>query len=275
MITAFHLVDNTASGARALLNLFCHNRIRVEHLYCDSVALKCVTYERRRGKVNWTSVDRFIHGGRSRLLCREEIALPAERGYHRFSSDELRLRLCENAALYLIANLDAPSVRVALIDDSGDLAGLCTYLVDATDCVAVVTQKPQLYLEEADRILTEKGAVISISKSVNSLKNADLIIAPARIDRDLRCADDAVILSSVEPTVAQNAPVIYDYYFDLPEKYRELKPDFLDELYFASAMYTLAGAHELGSSIFRRCSDGRTIHTRQSLLDCLKKRVFS
>lgn len=275
MITAFHLADNTASGIGAFLNLFHHNRIRVEHLYCDSVALKSVTYERRRGQVNWTSVERFIHGERSRLLCREGIDLPSERGYMRFSSDELRVRLCENAAFYLLSELDLPFVKVALIDDSGEYAGLCTYLVDMTDCVTAVTRKTQLYLEEADRILTEKGAVLSISKSVSYLKHADLILAPARLERDLHCAEDALILSSAEPTVAQNAPVIFDYHFDLPEKYRELCPDFLDEMYFASAMYTLAGAHELGSSVFRRCTDGKTIHTRKSLLDLLKKRVFS
>ena len=272
MITAFQLADKTATGPRALLNLFHHNRIRVENMYCDAVVLNCITYERWRGRVNWTSVDRFVRSNRGEILCREGTELPAARGYRRFTSDELSRRLCENAALYLIANVDFPHVGVALIDDTGDHAGLCAYLADTTDRLAVVTREPRLYLDEADRILAEKGAVINVCKSVNSLKNADLVIAPARIERDLHCAADAVILSASEPVVTQNAPVIYDYHFDLPGKYRELKPDFLDEQYFASAMYSLAGAHELGSSVFRRCTDGRTIHTRQSLLDLLKRR---
>ncbi|MBQ7218276.1 MAG: hypothetical protein IJS27_02125 [Ruminococcus sp.] len=272
MITAFHIMDNTRTGVGALLSLFRRNRIRVEHRYCDAVAVTSIVYELHRGKVTWASVDRFAGDQRAALLCREGISLPSDRGYRRFVSDELRIRLCENAALYLLNNCTYP-VRVALIDDSGDHAGLCRYLAESTDRVTVVTGKTRLYLDEADRLLQEKGAVISVTKGISALKNADLIIAPARLEGDLHCADNAVILSAAEPTVAQNAPVIHDYSFDLPRKFSELKPDYLDDMYFASALYTLAGAHELGSSVFRRCTDGRTIHTRKSLTEQLKKRL--
>lgn len=273
MITAFHLSDRTSKGARAVLNLLRRNRIRVEHLYCDSVALKSITYEQFRKGINWTSVDRFITGHRNRILCPEDTYLPSERGYRRFTSDELILRLCENAALYLLRNIDADNIRVVLIDDSGEHAGLCAYLSDETDRLTVVTKTPRLYLSEADRLLRETGAVLTVSKSLTPMKTADLIIAPAPLTRDLHCAGDAVILSAFAPTVAQNAPVIHDYTFDLPPKYASLKPDYLDELYFACAVYILAGAHELGSAVFRRCSDGVTIHTRQSLVEQLRRRV--
>ena len=273
MITAFYPADYTATGPKAIFNLFRRNRIRIEHLYCDAVALKSITYERYRGHINWTSVDRFISGHRSRILCREGTQLPAERGYRRFESNELNLRLCENAALYLLRNSKADHVSAALIDDTGESAGLCAYLAQETDRVTVVTKKPRLYLSEADRLLEEKGAVITVSKTDSPLKTADLIIAPAPLMRDLHCAADAVILSTSVPTVAQNAPVISGYSIELPEKYSAVKPDYLDDMYFASAMYALAGAHELGSSIFRRCTDGVTIHTRQSLIELLKKRL--
>ena len=273
MITAFSLVDKTASGPGALLNLLRRNRIRVEHLYCDSVALKSVTYERFRGQINWTSVDRFIDGDRVRLLCREGVDLPAERGYRRFASDELNRRLCENAALYLVRHIAADHVNVALIDDTGESAGFCSYLLDETDRLTVVTKKPRLYLRESDRLIEEKGAILTVSRTDSPLKTADLIIAPAPLMRDLRCAADAVILSAAAPTVAQNAPVISEYTIDLPEKLSAIKPAYLDEMYFAGAMYVLAGAHELGSSVFRRCTDGVVIHTRQSLLERLKRRV--
>lgn len=273
MITAFHTADKTAQGPKAVLNFFRHNRIRVEHLYCDSAALKSVTYERYRGRVNWTSVDRFIHSHRRQILCPEGTELPAERGYRRFVSDALDLRLCENAALCLLNAVEAPHIQVVLLDDNGDHIGLCSYLADSTDRVSVVTDKPRLYLNEADRLMEEKGAVIHVTKSPAPLKTADLIIAPAPLTRDLYCAEDAVILSASAPTVAQNAPVIRGYSFDLPEKYRAIKPEYLDDMYFASALYALAGAHELGSSVFRRCTDDRTVHTRGSLAQVLKKRL--
>lgn len=275
MITAFHIADKTVRGPGAVFRCLKRNRIRVEHLYCDAAAVKSITYERCRGRVNWTTVDRFIPSKRALLLCREGTELPAERGYRRFVSDELCQRLCENAAMYLMNHIKEPNVRVALIDDSGDHTALCSYLADDTDSLCVITRKPRLYLDEAERLLEEKGAALRVSKSLSPLKTADLIIAPAQLDRDLNCAEDAVILSAAAPAVTQNAPVICEYSIDLPEKHRAVKPDYLDDLYFASAMYALAGAHELGSSIFRRCTDGTVIHTRASLLQCLKKRLHA
>ena len=68
---------------------------------------------------------------------------------------------------------------------------------------------------------------------------------------------------------------MYEYFFDLPSKFREICPDFLDEMYFASALYAMAGARELGGEVFTRCGDGVTIHTRASLVEALKNRVIS
>ena len=67
----------------------------------------------------------------------------------------------------------------------------------------------------------------------------------------------------------QNAPVVYEYFFELPKKYQDIKPPYLDDMYFASALYALAGARELGSELFTRCGDGSILHTRMSLTDTL------
>ena len=270
MMTAFYLSDNTASGVRAVRNWFRRNRIRVEHRYCDTVALKSVTYEWYRGAVNRTSIKRFL-GSSCEILCGDGNGLPE--GYKRFSSDELSRRLCENAALYLLNSIGTPHIRIVLTDDTGDHIGLCRYLADHTDSLSVITEKTKLFLDEADRLIEEKGAVIRISRGDAPLKNADLIIAPAPLKRTLPCDANAVILSSAAPLAAQNAPVIRDYAIELPEKYRALCPSYLESGYFASALYTLAGAHELGSSSFRRCTDGYSVHTRMSLTELLRRRL--
>lgn len=272
MLTALNIEDYTRRGLWGILSLIRHNRIRVEHLYCDNAAVKSIVYEHRRGRISWSSIDRFVRSNRGRLLCAPAITLPAESGYRRYRDRELSRRMCENAALYLLGELQGARARVALIDDSGESAPLCAYLVAETDSLSVITRCPRLYLDEADRILDERGAVIRVSTSAD-LSEVDLIIAPGALREDIRCADDAIILSGEQPLVRQNAPVIYDYIFDLPDKYRSIRPPYLDEMYFASALYTLGGVHELGSSVFRRCYDGRVLHTRLSLLEHLKARL--
>ena len=273
MLTALNIEDYTKKGAGRVFNILRHNRIRVEHHYCDRAAVKSVTYEQRRGRVKWAAVDRFVKGERRRVLCPEELELPDS--YRRYASDELNRRLCENAGLWLLRQIGDRRPSVAVIDDAGEYTELCSYLVDSTDRVRVVTKNPRLYLDEADRILSEKGAAIRISAGADSLFDADLIIAPEAIDREIGCAGDAVILSSAPPKKPQNAPVIDRYTFDLPQKYRSVCPAYLDGMYFASAMYTLAGAHELGSSIFTRCGNDTILHTRASLIEALKNRLQS
>lgn len=273
MITALQIEDHTRRGIGGLLTLLRRNRIRVEHRYCDSVSVRSIVYERRRGKISWSSIDRFVSLQRDRLLCPEGLCLPDEGGYRRFEGRELSRRMCENAALYLLRRAQPAPVRTVLIDEEGERTELCRYLTQETDSLLVITRSPQLCLREADRILEECGAVVRVASPDADIADADLVIAPAALRQDIRCAGDAVILSGEPPRVRQNAPVIYDYTFDLPDKFRSVKPPYLDDMYFAEALYSLAGAHELGSSVFRRCYDGRVLHTRVSLLEQLRLRL--
>ena len=273
MITALNIEDHTKKGIKGAFSLFRRNRIRVEHTYCDTAAVKSVTYELRRGEVNWSALDRFIKGQRGRLLCPEGIELPSGSGYKRFESRELDRRLCENAAIFLLGEVKDMKVDVVLIDKSGELAPFCSYLVDHPGSLRVVTENSELYLEEADRILEERGAVIRICSAANDLFDADLIVAPDGSDIPVRCGENAVLLFGVEPTAPVGARAVYRYSFGLHEKLRKIKPDYLDDGYFASALYSLAGVHSLGSSVFNRCSDGEVLHTRKSLVEKLKTKT--
>ena len=121
MMTALKIEEHHKGFLRYLRR----NRIRVEHRYCDAATLKCVTYEHYHGKVNWTSIDRFVKAQRNRVLCAPEMEIASNSGYKRFASSELSRRMCENAALYLLRTVMNPYVKVVLVDEEGDSAGLC------------------------------------------------------------------------------------------------------------------------------------------------------
>lgn len=274
MLIALNIEEYTRPGIGRLFGLLRRNRVRAEHLCCDSAVVRSIVYEHRRGQTSWATIRRFVPDGRGAILCPEGLTLADESGLWRFDSRELSRRMCENAALYLLREAAPARVRTALIDDAGEYIGLCPYLANETDSLRAVTRRPSLYLEEADRILNERGAVVRVCAPDCDLSDVDLIIAPSPLMRTLRCARDAVILSGDPPRAAQNAPVIRGYTFDLPGKYRGIMPPYLDEMYFAAALYA-AGAHELGSEVFRRCRDGGVLHTRQSLLGRLRARLDS
>ena len=265
MLTALHIEEKKSGFLRVLRR----NRVKVEHYFCDSAAIKSVIYQHYRGKIGWGAIDRFVKAQRNRVLCSKALSLPAELGYKRYDSSELSRRMCENAALYLLRRIDGATA--ALVDSDGSCGGLCEELTDICGDLTVYTEDAEYYRRMEDRLLTEKGAALNIRKTPGCLSRADLIIAPARLETALPCSSNAVILSGERPAAAQPAPVIYDYYIELPAKLREIKPGYLDDMYFASALYSAAGVQELGSELFFRCGDGTTIHTRQSLSDMLAR----
>lgn len=271
MMTAFTIEEHQKGWVRFLRR----NRIRVEHRYCDSATLKCVTYEHYRGKVNWASVDRFVKAQRNRVLCAPDLELPEGSGYKRFRSHEFSRRMCENAALYLLRNNTQKGVKVVLLDDSGDSVGLCEYLADYCDPVVVMTAAVELYAAQSEVLLNEKGAALRVCRHPGALRDADLIIAPRQLIDTLPCKRQALILTGEKPKAPQNATAVYEYFFDLPSKFKELCPPYLDEMYFASALYAMAGVRELGAELFTRCGDGNILHTRGSLVEALKKSINS
>lgn len=263
MITAVDIKEKKGKGLLSLFP-FHSNKIRVEHLFCDKAALKCITYEKYRKAVNWSVIDRFVKAQRNHLLCREDLPLPKE-GYRRFESFELMERMAENAALYLLEQAADKNPAVVLVDRDASCVGLSKYLLDCSDRVTVLTDSTALYLDEAAYLMEEKGAVLRVSKSSSPLKEADIIIAPKQLKQTLKVKSGAVIFTSRKPEAVQPCTVIFQYFFDLPEKYERIRPPFLEKMYFAGAMYTLSNAYELGSELFRFCSDGETVHTRGSL----------
>lgn len=263
MITAVEVEEKRKRGILSLLP-FRTNKIRVEHLYCDRAAIKCVTYEKYRREVNWSVLDRFVKAQRNRVLCRKELALP-EKGYKRFESFELMGRMAENAALFALENAQRKDLSVVLVDHDGGSVGLSRYLLDHSDRVTVITDCTSLYLDEASLLLEEKGAVLRVTKSFAPIADADIIISRERIEEPIPAKADAVVFTSQKPLRALSCRVIYDYFFDLPEKYESMRPAFLEPMYFASALYTMAGVYELGAQLFRYCRDEKSVHTRSSV----------
>ncbi|MBQ3331462.1 MAG: hypothetical protein IJG87_09835 [Ruminococcus sp.] len=271
MLTALQIEEHQGG----VLRFFRRNRIRVEHRYCDAAALKSVTYEHYRGKIGWTAIDRFVKAQRNRVLCPPQLELPADCGYKRFVSHDLDRRMCENAALFLLKEAEHRGCMVILIDKQGDSVGICEYLTEYCDPLYVITEAAEIYAAQSDYLLNERGAALRICRTTDRLKDADLIIAPDRLTERLPCSCDALILTAEKPAVRQICTVIHDYEIELPQKYRELCPAFLDEMYFASALYATSQARELGSEVFTRCGDGVVLHTRKSLLNTFKNRVDS
>jgi len=219
------------------------NKISVEIKSADGLDIKHIKYMHRHGKIRYDKIKKLSGEETKRLLTKEDLILPESSGLRRFYCDELKSRLCLNMAIEVLKSVKSTSdkIRVAVYDPEGRIADGVGVLLRFTDNLTVVTRMTGIYGAEAQRIMDESGAVLSVSRRMKSMSDAKLIVAPAKLKTQLPVGKDAVILTVASPAISQRCAVYYKYYFALSEELIKLLPEGFDAEYLASALYTFCG----------------------------------
>lgn len=257
----------TVEKAEAKRLLPLKNKILVENKSAEGVDVKHIKYIHRRGKISWDKIRKTSGTEAERLLAKEALDIPEGIGLRRFYCLELKARLCLNMAVEVLKGLkkSAEKIKVAVYDPDGGIADGVGAMLKYTQSLTVVTRMTGLYNAEAQRLMEESGAVLSVSRRMKSLSDAKLILAPQRLDTVLPVEKQAVLLTTAPPAVSQRCGVYYKYYFNLSEELVKLMPQGFDAEYFASALYTLCGRHDFGSVVPQATKGEGTAHTLVSL----------
>ncbi|MBQ8860562.1 MAG: hypothetical protein IJ015_04405 [Ruminococcus sp.] len=266
MLTSLYIkTPENCSKVKKFFSKFLFDTMYVEVKRMEDIRLKTIEYISRSGSINFKKLDKEIGSQKNRLLCNRDVALPKDRGYKRFEGSEYKERLCTNLGLSLLSALSTLNLSVGLIDENARFLTLPEYLLRYTDAVVVVSNQYEAYKEQNENLLHEIGAPIRLSKSLSSLYDCDLIIAPDGINESANTKSDALILTTRKPKAKLTGTVIYDYHIELDEKYQSIMPKGLTQTYFASALYTLTREYILGSKLPSLCVSENKVHTVSSL----------
>lgn len=243
------------------------NKIYAETKASGAVEAKYIHCTYNRGKVPYDKIKKMSGPDSQRLLTKEDLVLPQSSGLRRFSSCELSQRLCLNMAIKILKELKAQSdkISVGVFDPEGAIADGAGAMLRYTKSLSVVSRLTDVYSAEAERIMFESGAVLSVSKRMKTLEKAKLVISPVKLKVQLPLSKDAVILTAERPAVLQRCAVYYRYYFALDEELKVLCPSGFDSEYVASALYTLLGRFDLGSLVPQATKGDSGSHTLVSL----------
>lgn len=232
------------------------NKIKTEVNQVRGVILRHITYINYTNNINWQEIDKYVGIQRNHLLCSEYLDLPKDMGYKRFYSNDFVQRLCTNMSLHILSKLDNPNeVKVCLYDINGESVDMLQNLLEICPEARVVTQNTELYAEQAKMILEETGVSPIINCTTECLEDCDFLIAPCTIAEKLPIKSRTVTLTSHSPLAEQDGALYFRYHFKMPNKFEELKPQELSDLYFASALYTKARQHQLGTIVPMLCSN--------------------
>ncbi len=251
--------------ALRVFSRFMINTMSEEILQCGDIKVRFVRYINRNAKVNFRKIDKAVGAQRNRLLCNEKLKLPSALSFKRFESDEYKVRLCTNVALALLASSKRVNYNIGLLDDYAHHTALLRYILRYTDSLVVVTKNTDVYSEVAKELLEDIGAPIRLSKTIRSLYNCDIIIAPDGINESVSVKAECLILTQKKPQINTKAKVVFDYHIRLPGSLSKICPECIDETYFASALYTLGHRFELGSLVPSLCVANDRVHTFSSL----------
>ncbi len=274
MLTALTVVTPTYSNRiRGFFAKLSGNKITVKIESARGVALRHIEYENRRGTVDWLRINNLLASARNEILCADNLYLPGEIGFRRFENGAFKIRLACNLGLNLVSRLGEKGLRVGYYDKEGSHTGFVADMLRYTDNLVVVTDYPDAYSEEAVFISEKTGASLRVSDNREALADCNLIISPDAVREILPVSGNAVTLTTSAPEVCIAGLVYYDYHFRMPNMFDRIKPSELSEEYFAGALYTLAGQHELGSIVPTSCSCFSSSQTCASLCDYLSKNI--
>lgn len=257
MLTALTVTQKTENNyLKKLLNHIKGNKIKLDIKQVRGVTLRHIEYINRTGKINWDEIDKLVGVERKHILCSEYLELPVNMGYKRFNSQEFNRRLCTNMALYVLSKLENPQkLNVCFYDINGENSDYLSHLLKYCPEAKVITNNRELYAQVAEVVLEETGISPIICDSLDCLDDCDFLIAPCVINERLPLKNHSITLTSHCPKIAQNGAIYFRFHFKMPNKFGTIKPLELSDLYFASALYTMAKQHQLGSIVPMICSN--------------------
>ena len=199
-----------------------------------------------RGALPWKEIENAAGALRSRMILPAETEIGAFSMLSRFEPAVLPKRLLFNSAVEAIEKMkiDPREVSVTLIDENGYLLDLAEKLVFLAAQIRIVTNCVAAYEQLGNLIFQRFGLSVVVSGTVdNNVLSSTFIISDSAVCVPLIFGG---VLFTNEQKRMMNAAVLCPKGVTLPPEFEKLSPNGVDRLSFASALFELCGAEELG-----------------------------
>ena len=276
MPTTLSIIDaDRVNIVKRIFRRILPNPPKVEKVYVEGITLKKITYKKRNDKIAWKKIANIVKEDSKYVLCSENVRVPITYGIQRFASNKLSRRLCENAAISVIENINVkPSdIAISLYDPRAAYSDLLDILLQYSAQIRVVSNNINFYEEESARLMEEYGVTVLITDNILSLDNSDIMIAPDKIRINLGLSKNTFVFTAEEPGVDLGCNIISKYRINTPIKYKSLIPDYIEDEYLLSYLYSELKIYELGSLVPVYCVLGRSIKTVDKIAEELENMV--
>ncbi len=140
-------------------------------------------------------------------------------------------------------------VSVVISDRFGEFSHCLDTIMSTARQVHIVTENPSAYSEENMQVFKNRGACASISDSPLGVKY-DIMFSPF--------SDSSRVLCDASILVGEEGFELVNDRLGVPYKYRKQKPEMVDEIDFAAALYEVCGIKELENCVPERIANKTT-----------------
>lgn len=245
---------------------FCPVEIKATKHKQFRVSVQQVDVTLRRGRLYGKQLYPYTIGCCKTVLCDETTDLNGTT-LRRFQDTDFACRMMRNYLEKTLKRLSdqVTGLRIGYYDPMAEHPDIAESLLAHTPMLRVVSDMPRFYESEAERLLCEHGAALTVSQSTEILSDCHLVVCSTAPVVALPLPDSTLVAAPSKPLVSFRNITVHDYCVEMPFKYARLKPDGMEDLYFLSALYTLGGCRELAELVPFAAKDGCALYTTERL----------
>lgn len=209
-----------------------------------------------RGEIDWPAVEQTAGRMRTKMLFPQGIEPPVsepaalglraqlEPGLRAFTARRLPLLLSLRMAQQVLRNCNRPAreLSVTFVDPRGQLCRQLEAFVQLAGSLRVCTPEPAQYHQMAQQLLSRYGVTLVVSHSPACFAQSDVVVAE---DLSLFTGRERGLIFTPDSTALPGCRVVRCHQPVLPPAYEALRPEGIDTMQFAAALFELCGVKEM------------------------------
>lgn len=199
----------------------------------------------RKGRLDWAEIRRIAGPEAGHMLLPMGLTPPEGMDFGRFRGQALRRELMASTGLHLLRAAAIPPrhVTAGLYDPQARMPQLAAALLPYAADVRVVTARPEAYEIQEQLAMEAYGAALPVTREIESLNGATLILAPDGLE-GVRLRARGLVLSGA----AANRPGVVDGYIpQVPSDWLAKLPDGCDAWTYLAGLYERSGLREMAA----------------------------
>lgn len=201
-----------------------------------------------KGRIVWNNVRTVVGGNCRDILLPDSVSAPEESFIKPFKINRFGRLLTVNSTQEIIKRRGEAVREISVVDFSGSASDYLKELPEYCRTLKIITANREKYTFYKAEMMDTYGAAVLITNDISKAFDSALVIIPSALRRPAAFSRQSKVFCFSPRNIYASCIFVPDG-VNLPEKFLRIKPENIDTLEFAAALYEVSGVEELKKSI--------------------------